>query len=132
MTEGAGHGPPGGRGLILAAGYGTRLAPLTDHLPKPLLPVAGEPLLDGIIKRLLTAGVAPIAINSHHLGDIVQAHVAAHEQADQLHSFPEADILGTGGALANARDFLGASEAFIVYNGDVLCDVDLAALIADR
>ncbi|MDX2474620.1 MAG: phosphotransferase [Candidatus Krumholzibacteria bacterium] len=135
MTEGAGHDSPGVRGLILAAGYGTRLAPLTDHLPKPLLPVAGKPLLDGIIKRLLTAGVAPIAINSHHLGDIVQTHVAAHEQADQLHSFPEADILGTGGALANARDFLGASgtsRAFVVYNGDVLCDVDLAALIADH
>ena len=117
------------RGLILAAGYGTRLAPVTDHLPKPLLPVGGAPLLDGIITRMLEAGISPLAINSHHRGEMVEGHLKDLPQADQLQSFPEADILGTGGALDNARNFLAASEAFVVYNGDVNCDVDLGELI---
>ncbi len=118
------------RALVLAAGYGTRLAPVTDHLPKPLLPVGGEPLLDSIITRLLAAGIARVAVNSHHLGDMVGTHLAAHPRAEQLVHFPETEILGTGGALDNARGFLAADSRFLVYNGDVLCDVDLGELVA--
>jgi len=119
----------GPRGLILAAGYGTRLAPVTDHLPKPLLPVDGEPLLDRIIAKLLQAGIAPVAVNSHHLGEQVQEHLAAHADNDRLVHFAEPDILGTGGALDNAREFLATTPYFVVHNGDVLCDVELADLL---
>ncbi len=118
------------RALVLAAGFGTRLAPVTDHLPKPLLPVGGEPLLDLIIDRLLAAGVPEVAVNSHHRGELVAAHVADHRHTARLVHFPEPEILGTGGALDNARGFLTQSSAFVVYNGDVLCDVDLADLLA--
>ncbi len=59
------------RGMILAAGYGTRLAPVTDHVPKPLLPVGGRPLLDHVIAGCDTAGVQDIGVNTHHLADMV-------------------------------------------------------------
>jgi aminoglycoside/choline kinase family phosphotransferase/choline kinase len=120
------------RAMVLAAGYGTRLAPVTDHLPKPLLPVQGRPLLDSIIDRLFAAGIGPVAVNSHHLGELVGAHLQQHPRTDRLTHFPEAEILGTGGALHHAREFLAATPSFLVYNGDVLCDVDLAALVADH
>jgi len=130
MSEGGGQDPGGLRAMVLAAGYGTRLAPLTDHLPKPLLPVDGEPLLDRIIARILAAGISPVAVNSHHLGGMVGAHLVAHRHAAQLVHFSEAEILGTGGALANAREFLDLAPYFLVHNGDVLCDVDLKQLLA--
>jgi len=130
MTEAAPDTGDGLRALVLAAGYGTRLAPVTDHLPKPLLPVGGVPLLDGIIARILAAGILPIAVNSHHLGALVGAHLAGHRQSRHLIHFPEAEILGTGGALDNAREFLSGAPRFLIHNGDVLCDVDLRALVA--
>lgn len=117
------------RGIVLAAGYGTRLAPITDHLPKPLLPVAGVPLLDHVLARLFAGGVGPVAVNSHHLGPLVADHLAAHPAGSQLVHYSETEILGTGGALANAREFLAATPEFVVFNGDVLCDVDLGELL---
>lgn len=120
------------RAMVLAAGYGTRLAPVTDHVPKPLLPVRGRPLLDGIIDRLLVAGVDRVAVNSHHLGALIEAHLRQHRHAAQLAHFAEIEILGTGGALDHAREFLCAAPRFLVYNGDVLCDVDLGALVAEH
>jgi len=114
------------RAMVLAAGYGTRLAPVTDHLPKPLLPVGGTPLLDQIMARITAAGISEIGVNSYHLGQMVGTHLAG---SAAIH-FPETEILGTGGALDNARDFLGAGPHFLVHNGDVLCDVDLKKLLA--
>ncbi|MCB1182241.1 phosphotransferase [bacterium] len=120
------------RGMVLAAGYGTRLAPLTDHVPKPLLPVDGRPLLDHVLDALLAAGCDRIGVNTHHLGRQVRAHLAAHPRASRLVAFPEAEILGTGGALANARDFLADAGCILLHNGDVLADPDLAGLVADH
>ncbi|MBE0567462.1 MAG: phosphotransferase [Krumholzibacteria bacterium] len=120
------------RGMILAAGYGTRLAPLSDHLPKPLLPVPGGTVLDRAIAALGTAGVERIAVNTHHLGDLVAAHLHGRPDAARFTVLREAQILGTGGALANARAFLAAAEVFLLHNGDVLADLDLAALLADH
>ena len=120
------------RGMILAAGYGTRLAPWSDHLPKPLLPVPGGTVLDRAIAALDTAGVQEIAVNTHHLGALVAEHLQRRPDAARFTLFPEAEILGTGGALANARPFLAAAGTFVLHNGDVLADLDLGALLADH
>ena len=120
------------RGMILAAGYGTRLAPVTDHVPKPLLPVGGRPLLDHIIAGIDRVGIREIGVNTHHLGPMVEAHVAGRPDNNRFTLFPEADILGTGGALHGARSFLSGAEHFLLHNGDVLCDADLAGLVAEH
>lgn len=123
---------PGGacRGMILAAGFGTRLSPLTDHLPKSLLPVPGGTVLDRAVAALDMAGVVEIGVNTHHLADRVAAHLAARGDAARFTVFPEPEILGTGGALHGAREFLAAGEHFLLHNGDVLSDLDLGELLA--
>lgn len=118
------------RGMILAAGHGTRLWPLTYRLPKPLLPVLGKTLLDHAITRLDLAGCTRIAVNTHHLAAHVAHHLALRADCARFHLSHEKAILGTGGALDGARAFLEAADHILLHNGDVLCDVDLAALLA--
>nr|MEE4267159.1 sugar phosphate nucleotidyltransferase [Candidatus Krumholzibacteria bacterium] len=120
------------QGLILAAGYGTRLAPVTDHVPKPLLPVGGKTLLDHAVDNLTAAGVQHIAVNTHHLGAQVALHIEDRVDQERFTMFPEKEILGTGGALDNARIFLNRSPHFLIHNGDVLCDARLDSLIAEH
>ncbi len=120
------------RGMILAAGYGTRLAPVTDHVPKPLLPIDGQPLLDRIIESFDRVGIRNIGVNTHHLGAMVTDHVVRRSDADRFILFPEEKILGTGGALHGARDFLGDVPCFLLHNGDVLCDADLSGLVDEH
>jgi len=118
------------RGMVLAAGYGTRLVPLTDLVPKPLLPVGGLSLLDIAVANLDRAGVDRIVVNTHHLGAQVSTHVAARADAARFTLSPETEILGTGGALHGARGFLAQAAHFLLHNGDVLTDADLGALLA--
>lgn len=120
------------RGLVLAAGYGTRLRPLTDLVPKPLLPVGGRALLDLALANLDRAGAGPIAVNTHHLGDQVAAHLRARPDAARFTLSPEPEILGTGGALDGARAFLAQADTILLHNGDVLTDADLRALLAEH
>lgn len=117
-------------GMVLAAGYGTRLAPLTDLVPKPLLPVGGRALLDLAVANLDRAGVGPIVVNTHHLANQVAAHVRARPDAGRFTLSHEPAILGTGGALHGARGFLAQAPEFLLHNGDVLTDADLSALLA--
>jgi aminoglycoside/choline kinase family phosphotransferase/choline kinase len=117
------------RALLLAAGLGTRLRPLTDLTPKPLLTLGGETLLARIAGRLRDAGVTHLAVNAHHLADQVAAAAGALAGFDAVAVFPEPEILGTGGALWGARDFLRGDDPFLLYNGDVECDADLGALL---
>lgn len=117
-------------GMVLAAGYGTRLAPLTDLVPKPLLPVGGRALLDLAVANLDRAGVGPIVVNTHHLAGAVAAHVQARADAARFTLSHEPGILGTGGALDGAREFLRQAPEFLLHNGDVLSDADLSALLA--
>lgn len=118
------------RGMILAAGHGTRLAPVTDHLPKPLLPVPGGTVLDRVVDAVVAAGVEEIAVNTHHLGDQVAAHLAGRPDAGRFTVCPEPEILGTGGALHGAREFLAGADCFLLHNGDVWSEVDLGRLLA--
>ena len=118
--------------LVLSAGLGTRLRPLTDSIPKPLATVLGVPLLNCAVRRCVLAGSKDLAINTHHLADQVSNYIGKHFKelgAETLyvsHEIP--DILGTGGALGAISDWWGESP-LLVYNGDILSDLPLDDLV---
>jgi len=117
--------------FVLAAGLGTRLAPLTDILPKPLVPVFQKPLLTFALDSLLAAGVGTLALNTHHLpGAFEEEFGKEPSYRDRpLHLFHETLLLDTGGGIRNARAALGDST-FVLYNGDILADLPIAELLA--
>jgi len=119
--------------FVLAAGLGTRLSPLTDLLPKPLVPVFHKPLLTFALDSLLAAGVGTLALNTHHLpGAFVETFGREPSYRDHpLHLFHEPLLLDTGGGIRNARHALG-DGTFILYNGDILADLPIAALLASH
>ncbi len=117
------------RALVLAAGLGMRLRPLTDGTPKPLLPVLGEPILAHTLRHLAAAGCEAAAINLHHGGDQVRRVLG-----DELAGLPltysfEPRLLGTLGALLPLRDFLAAADLVLIVNGDSLCRWPFAELL---
>jgi MurNAc alpha-1-phosphate uridylyltransferase len=101
--------------MILAAGRGERMRPLTDTVPKPLVAVAGRPLLDRAMDRLQEHGIRNLVINVHHLGEQIVSHVGAA----RAHIVREQSLLETGGSVKNALPLLG-DEPFFVLNGDGL------------
>jgi len=118
--------------MVLAAGLGTRMRPLTEHTPKPLLPICNQPLLEIILSRLTAAGVGRIAVNTHYLSDRLAAWIRQSRWAEQVKLFHEPEILGTGGPLVNARTILQEHDCFILHNGDILCNVDLDGMVAQH
>ena len=112
--------------MILAAGLGTRLRPLTDILPKPLVPVGDRPMLAHVVERVRAAGCAPIVVNAHHHAGAV---ARACEELGAVVSREDEDLLGTAGGLARARPLLGGGDV-LVHNGDVLASASLADLLA--
>jgi NDP-sugar pyrophosphorylase family protein len=120
--------------MILAAGRGTRLRPLTETTPKILVPVAGVPMLERLLTWLASGGVTKLALNTHHLAAAVAAHVERLRPRFPglaVHLFHEPELLGTGGALINIRAFWDG-EPLLVWNGDALADCEPAALAAAR
>lgn len=113
--------------MILAAGYGTRLRPLSDVRPKPLCPVWGEPLLDRWIRQAVREGFQGVVINAHHMPHKLVEHIRGREWTIPVHVIIEKEILGTGGGVRNALDFLGV-EPFVVVNADVAAEVSLRSL----
>ena len=110
--------------FLLAAGFGTRLRPLTLHRPKPLLPLLGFPMVEYAITWLREHGHEKIIVNAHHLWE----HVAEWSEREGLGLQVELpDILGTGGGVKSAQDQL--AEKFLVWNGDIVCDIDPQALL---
>lgn len=117
------------RAMILAAGRGERMRPLTDHTPKPLLPVGGKPLIVWHIERLVAAGIAELVINHAHLGEQIEDVLGDGSRfGASIRYSPEAAALETAGGIANALPLLG-DEVFAVVNGDVWCDYDFARLV---
>jgi len=116
------------RAMILAAGYGTRLRPITETLPKPLLPIAGRPLIVWTLLLLRRHGVTEVVINLHHLGHLIERALGDGSQFGLRITYSkEPVLLGTGGGLKQAEPFF-AGEPFFVLNGDTLVDLDLGAL----
>ncbi|MCM2270847.1 MAG: NDP-sugar synthase, partial [Thermoanaerobaculia bacterium] len=112
---------PALRALVLCAGRGERLRPLTREIPKPLLPVAGRPLVAWTLDRVAAAGADAAAINLHHLGDAVRAACGERHGRLPLRYSPEAELLGTGGALVPLAGWLAEARTVAVVNGDSLC-----------
>jgi NDP-sugar pyrophosphorylase family protein/aminoglycoside/choline kinase family phosphotransferase len=117
--------------FLPAAGFGERLRPATNHLPKPLLPILGMPIIEGILTRLAAICDGRIGINLHWKADLLRAWAAASPWRDRIVFFPENPILGTGGALKNAESFL-AYRPFIVHNSDILLDIDFSHLVEEH
>jgi MurNAc alpha-1-phosphate uridylyltransferase len=104
--------------MVLAAGLGKRMRPLTDTLPKPLVPVAGRALIDRVMDRLVEAGVKRIVVNLHHHRSTLEKHLAGRTDVELVLS-PEADLLETGGGVLNALNLIGDAP-FFCANADVL------------
>ncbi|HSH53798.1 MAG TPA: nucleotidyltransferase family protein [Methylotenera sp.] len=112
--------------MILAAGRGERMRPLTDHTPKPLLKVGGKSLIVWHLERLAAAGFEEIVINHAHLGEQIEQALGNGQQwGVSIQYSPEKMALETAGGIANALHLLG-TEAFLVVNGDVYTDVDFS------
>lgn len=117
--------------MILAAGLGTRMRPLTDERAKPALPVRGRPVVSLLLELLERQGIREVLINLHHLPDSIRHAVEADHPAQLAITWSyEEKPLGTGGGIRRAADFLRASETCVVLAGDMLLDVDLEALHA--
>lgn len=118
------------RAMILAAGFGTRLRPLTNTVPKALIPVADRPLIEYGLRFLKAYGIEEVVINLHHLGEKIRALLGDGSIYDLRISYsPEDPILESGGGIKNAQPFLDG-ETFVVLNCDTIIDLDLPALIA--
>jgi N-acetyl-alpha-D-muramate 1-phosphate uridylyltransferase len=107
------------RAMVLAAGLGLRMRPLTDHLPKPLVRVAGKPLLDHVLDKLASAGVTEAVVNVHYLPDQIIDHVAARPRPRVIISDERDQVLGTGGGVVKALPLLGPAPFFHV-NSDTM------------
>src|SRR5512147_223385 len=117
--------------FLPAAGLGERLRPVTSHLPKPLLPILGKPIIQGIAENLTAVCDGRIGINLHWKPELIRAWAASSPWKDRITFFPEDPILGTGGALKNATSFLSEGP-FIVHNSDILLDIDFSRLIREH
>ena len=121
------------RAMILAAGRGERMRPLTDSLPKPLLPVAGKPLIVHHIERLARSGIRQLVINHAHLGGMIEAYLGdGSAWGVEIQYSAEKKALETGGGILRALPLLGEAP-FMVVNGDIWCDIDFGGLhLADQ
>ena len=120
------------KGMILAAGFGERLWPLTADRTKPALPILGKPLVGYVAEYLAAFGVSDVVVNLHHEPDSVRCALGdGSEFGVNLQYVHEPVILGTSGALDNARELL-AAETFVVVNGKIITNIDLHAALAQH
>jgi mannose-1-phosphate guanylyltransferase len=130
-TQHAALSPRNARILLLAGGLGTRLKPITDTLPKCLVPIAGRPLLDYWLDLFGEAGLREIRINTHHLPEAVRGYMAEVNRAGRFHisEAHEPTLLGSAGTVAANRDLAGGVRDVLIVYADNLSDVDLRALL---
>jgi NDP-sugar pyrophosphorylase family protein len=120
------------KAMVLAAGLGQRLLPVTERIPKPLVQVAGRAMIEYPLLLLRHCGIQEVVINLHHLGEQIQDHLGTGERLGlKIHYSQEEKLLDTGGALLRARPFFD-EETFLVVTSDVVIDLSLGAVIADH
>jgi NDP-sugar pyrophosphorylase family protein len=120
------------KAFVLAAGFGSRLKPITEVLPKPLMPIGDVPLIGYALTLLAKHGITEVAVNTHHLGKVLEQKLGDGSQFGvQITYSHEKEILGTGGGLRRMHPFL-KDDTFVVINSDILIDLDLTAVIAQH
>lgn len=119
------------KAMIFAAGLGSRLRPLTDNLPKALVPIGGKPLLQHVIEKLKEAGVTEIIINLHHFAEQIIDFVERRDRFGIRIEFSDErdQLLNTGGAIKKAAWFFDDGRPFLVHNVDILSNIDLGGLL---
>jgi mannose-1-phosphate guanylyltransferase len=118
------------KAFILAAGNGTRLRPLTDSVPKCLLPIQGVPLLEIWLNNCCAAGITHVLVNAHAHAEAVKQFASAQKSGIRVSVVEEPQLLGSAGTLAENRAFVSGEEAFFILYGDVLTNVDLRRMFA--
>lgn len=117
------------KAFILAAGKGTRLMPLTQKLPKPLIPINGIPLICYTLARLKQAGIKELIINTWYQKEMIAKFFNHHHNFGfDIYLSEETELLGTGGGISQCRDLL--KEPFLLINADIICDIDFSDLIS--
>jgi mannose-1-phosphate guanylyltransferase len=116
------------KAVVLVGGEGTRLRPLTETIPKPLLPLVDRPILDHVLDHLVAHGIREVLMSSPYLERTFDAFIAAREGTPEIVWVTEPEPLGTGGAIVSVLDRLGP-DPFLALNGDILTDLDLTAML---
>src|SRR4051794_11044702 len=122
----------GTRALLLAGGLGTRLRPLTDTIPKCLVPIAGRPLLDVWIDRLAEAGIREARLNTHALAEQVRTYISGVNSGGRLRLVEsyEPELLGSAGTVSANADLADDADQVVIVYADNLSDIDLRPLLA--
>jgi Nucleoside-diphosphate-sugar pyrophosphorylase involved in lipopolysaccharide biosynthesis/translation initiation factor 2B, gamma/epsilon subunits (eIF-2Bgamma/eIF-2Bepsilon) len=118
------------KAMILAAGFGTRLKPLTDTLPKPLIPYKSKPMICYQIENLKAAGADEIIVNTHYFSGIIKQFFEENDFGIPVTLSYEENILGTGGGIINAKQFLSKSDYCIITNTDIISDFKIDEIVS--
>lgn len=114
------------KAMVFAAGLGTRLKPITDSIPKALVPVCGDPLLGHVLRKLVASGYDDIVVNVHHFAGQIREYLNSHDFGVRISVSDESDLLReTGGAVRHARPLLEGGGNFLIHNVDIISDLDL-------
>jgi mannose-1-phosphate guanylyltransferase len=118
------------KAFLLAAGNGTRLRPLTNNIPKCLLPIQGVPLLEIWLNNCRPAGITDVLVNTHAYAGVIRKFAAEQKTGVRMCLAEEPELLGSAGTLAENRKFIAREESFFVFYADVLTNVDLSRMLA--
>lgn len=113
------------KAMIFAAGLGTRLKPITDTLPKAMVPVCGKPLIEHVSRKLLSFGIDEVVVNVHHFADKIEDWIASQDYMQMQVSDERKMLLETGGAVLHARQYLEGCGHFLIHNVDIMSNADL-------
>lgn len=122
------------KGMVFAAGLGTRLRPLTDSVPKALVELDGVAMLERVLTRMKSYGIGEAVVNVHHFADKVRDFLREHDDFGmRLHISDESGmLLDTGGGVAAAADWLSGDEPVLLHNADIYTDVDFAEMLMEH
>lgn len=123
------------KAFLLAAGLGTRLRPITNTIPKCMVPIAGKPLLAWWMKLFLHHGIDDVLLNTHYLPEPVRAYIHQHNASGEdpyIHEFYEAELLGSGGTVRENYKFVQNDKQFLICYADNLTNADLTKLVSEQ